>query len=95
MSKNKKITVFCDPGHAWGKVARSELIEMGLIDKITSYSYQCGEWVYLEEDCDLARYVDALEKAGFTPRFKSSYSKNSSKIRTYERFTFKINEVKK
>lgn len=52
---------FHDPGHGWLRVTRSELVELGVMDKISSCSYQTvdGKFVFLEEDCDLSVYVDA------------------------------------
>ncbi len=52
---------FSDPGHGWLRVPRSELIELGVMDKISACSYQTddGQFVFLEEDCDLGVYVDA------------------------------------
>jgi hypothetical protein len=40
------------------------LHELDIADKITPYSYQRGEDVFLEEDCDLSTFADAMEKAG-------------------------------
>ena len=57
-------THYTDPGHGWVEVPRSLLHELGIADKITSYSYQRGEDVFLEEDCDLGTFYRAMEKAG-------------------------------
>jgi len=38
--------------NAWLAVKRSELVEFGIIDKISNYSYENGKTVYLEEDSD-------------------------------------------
>ena len=57
-------TYYTDPGHGWVEVSRSLLHELGIADKITSYSYQRGEDVFLEEDCDLLTFARAMEKAG-------------------------------
>ena len=39
-----------DPGHGWLEVPRSLLSELGILEEITTYSYQKKELVYLEED---------------------------------------------
>ena len=57
-------THYTDPGHGWVEVPRSLLHELGIADKITSYSYQRGEDVFIEEDCDLLTFARAMEKAG-------------------------------
>jgi hypothetical protein len=85
--KNRTITVYSDPGHAWAKVSRAELIRLGLIDKISTYSYQRKGFVYLEEDCDLGLYIVALRDAGATIKFKEMVSRErQSKIRGYDYF---------
>lgn len=55
-----------DPGHGWLKVPISHLIYLDLRDKISAYSYQsrCGKYAYLEEDCDLPQFTQALKNAG-------------------------------
>ena len=59
----EKILFFADPGHGWLRVARSELVKHQIESKVSAYSYQScdGRFVYLEEDCDLAAYLNALE----------------------------------
>lgn len=85
----KVIQSFSDPGHGWSKVKRSELIKLDILNKITSCSYQRGEYVYLEEDCDLTTYVNALKSTGIEYKFTKNYTKGHrrSKIRNYERFS--------
>lgn len=55
-----KYTFFADAGHAWLKVKKSELFNLGIAEKISSYSYQYCEYAYLEEDCDLTTFVNAI-----------------------------------
>lgn len=52
-------TFYTDPGHGWLQVPKSELIELGVADRISSYSYQELDTVYLEEDCDLSTFFKA------------------------------------
>ena len=84
----KKYDFYSDPGHGWLKVKRSELHELGIADKITGFSYERGDFVYLEEDEDLSNFIEALEeKTG--EKFDSSkhlryhIADKSSKIRSY------------
>ena len=46
-----------DGAHAWLSVRFKELIDLGIEDKISSYSYQYEDNVYLEEDCDAPIYL--------------------------------------
>lgn len=57
----EEMIFFRDPGHGWLRVPRSDLVEIGVLDKISPYSYQTddGQFVFLEEDCDLSVYVGA------------------------------------
>jgi hypothetical protein len=82
-----KITFFNDGGHGWYAVKRKRLESMGLLDKISPYSYQRGQTVYLEEDADATLFFDKLsEEERKIITTKSSY-RNISPIRYYERFT--------
>lgn len=50
-----------DPGHGWIEVPMSEIRELGIADKISTYSYQSrdGRIAYLEEDCDAGEFINA------------------------------------
>jgi len=51
-----------DPGHGWLEVQRRDLILLKIANKISGYSYSNpdGKSVYLEEDCDASKYIEAL-----------------------------------
>jgi hypothetical protein len=52
----------CDPGHGWLLVTRSDLAAVGLTEAdITPYSYQSGDWLALEEDCDAGTFFEAYK----------------------------------
>ena len=60
-----------DAGHAWLSVKQSELNNLGIAHKISSFSYMKGGSVYLEEDCDAAVFIDAYtSKFGHAPKTK-------------------------
>lgn len=83
-----KITIYHDPGHSWAKVTRKSLADLGIADKITRFSYQRGEHVYLEEDCDLATFLYAYrQQKGGNPTFTERYTNRSSRIRSYPHYT--------
>lgn len=91
MTQNKRtIQFFADPGHGWARVSRAELIRLGILDRISFYSYQRGDHVYLEEDMDLGTYLQAL-KALHGPalvlKFKETVCQHRrSRIRNYAHF---------
>jgi len=82
----KQYTFFADVGHGWLSVKRKELVELDIINKISSYSYQRGDSVYLEEDCDASVFFAAKgwDNYGNAP-IKESYSERSP-IRSYQQF---------
>ena len=84
----KTIKHFVDPGHGWYKVSRKLLRKMNLLDKISSFSYQKGDWVYLEEDCDATIFFDRYKElfGEIQIRVTTNIADNMSSIRYYENF---------
>ena len=87
---NMKIRFYADPGHGWGRVKITKLRELGLLDHISSYSYVRGEYAYLEEDCDLSIFCNAMRKLGKTVTFRAYHSNKSSRIRKYQPYTLHL-----
>lgn len=84
--------VYSDAGHGWVKVNKDLLQQIGIADKITSYSYERGDYAYLEEDVDLTTFYNAYkDKFGVEVRFRSHYSDNS-KIRGYNHYYWYKNQ---
>ena len=81
--KPRKYVVYADPSHAWLKAPRAHLIELGILSQITPYSYQRGDWVYLEEDQDAGTLVNALKACGVEVTFAEHHTDNNSRIRNY------------
>lgn len=77
---------YSDPQHGWLKVPRTILSKLNIQDKISSYSYQRNDFVYLEEDCDCDEFFKAVEAKGIVIKTKKFYSNKQSKIRSYESF---------
>lgn len=75
-----------DAGHGWLRVERQHLIALGLAGAITQYSYQRGEFVFLEEDCDATLFVATARAAGWQVTWTERHCERSS-IRTYDRYT--------
>ncbi len=76
-----------DSEHGWLAVKRSELDALGVIDKITPYSYTKGGTVYLEEDCDASAFFDAyVAKYHTKPVTRSSKQRDRSPIRGFTSF---------
>jgi hypothetical protein len=84
MSNYKKV-FFSDSQHGWLRVKRCEIDGLGIADQITRYSYQKGDWVYLEEDLDVSTFIKAWESRE-TKKFsvdRQSYCNGSSQIRNF------------
>ena len=81
-----------DDSHGWLRVPKQELIESGVVDCISPCSYIKDGYIYLEEDCDLATFVDAVGydcysfKEAFKEIKKEEYDYDKNPIYTYERF---------
>ena len=78
-----------DPGHGWLEVTRQELERLGILNQITGCSFQKGGLVYLEEDCDAPRFLDAKENAGEkvdSKLIREIIGNGESIIRTYDHF---------
>lgn len=85
----KDIVFHYDAGHGWAEVDRVELNQLGISDKITGFSYQKGPKVYLEEDCDLFSYTQAIRAKYGQDTVFNWLEKNdgsSSPIRNYDRY---------
>jgi hypothetical protein len=82
----KKITLnsYSDPGHGWLKCKRDILVALGIDRDISAFSYERKNDVFLEEDCDAPRLIQALQAKGVEVKFRhtSTWSKQS-KIRSY------------
>jgi hypothetical protein len=81
---NKVFNFYADAGHAWLAVKFADLNKVGLYLKdISNYSYIRGKTVYLEEDCDAAKFFKAYEATyGETPKYVEKYTERSP-IRSY------------
>ena len=83
---SKKYKFYSDAGHGWLAVKREELIEQGVLHRVSHYSYQKGKTVYLEEDCDATLFIQTIEKRGVKVEYTDVYVGQRSPIRSYESF---------
>ena len=87
--KVKKLMVFEDPGHGWCRVRRAEKLFQKVAKDITSFSYQRGDYVYLEEDYDLGLYYKACVEAGYEIQWIHNVARERmSKIRNYQSYKY-------
>ena len=88
--KEIKVRVFGDSGHAWARFPKARLVQLGIADKITPYSYQNGPNAFLEEDCDLSTLINALTARGYKVKFEETYTNRQSKIRGYNTYRYTV-----
>ena len=77
---------YSDAGHGWLKVPKNELQQLGIADKISTYSYMRGNDAYLEEDCDLSQFIEALKAQGREFNYTSHNHPDYSPIRNYQQY---------
>ena len=75
-----------DGGHGWLECNRELISSAGIEQAISSYSYQRGNDVYLEEDCDMPLLLDALRKRSIGVVVNDIYQ-DESPVREYARYT--------
>ena len=80
-----KFRFISDPGHGWCEVELDFVRELGIWDKISSYSYVKGDFAYLEEDCDYAAFHNAMKLRGESIELVEIHQDNTP-IRNYRRF---------
>lgn len=81
----KTYHAYSDGGHGWLKVPRKELHELGIADQISPYSYELGDWVYLEEDGDLSTFANAHPKWAEVKQV-THHAQWLSRIRSYSSY---------
>jgi hypothetical protein len=86
--KTLTFTFYSDPGHGWLKVPVKVIKSAGVAHLISSFSYIRGDYVYLEEDCDVMPLFTALTNQGYTPTVRAMPQSNKrSKIRSYQDYS--------
>ncbi len=84
-----KVKFYHDPGHGWYAVKTKEVEALGILEQITSCSYQSqsGKTLYLEEDCDASLLFKICKEKNIEVKVvKETYHDNSSPIRKYPNF---------
>jgi hypothetical protein len=80
------ITYHHDPAHGWLEVKR-ELVEMlGIQGLISSYSYQKGDRLFLEEDADASLLIRSLGELGIKYTLIDRHTNADHWIRVLDRY---------
>jgi len=88
MKKPKTFNIYEDPTHAWIKVKRSFLQDLGILQDVSNYSYERKAYVYLEEDNDYSLFCKAMEERKIPFKLKTHIANRDSKIRNYNYFEY-------
>lgn len=83
------LTYYTDPGHGWLRVTLTDLADLNMMaGDFSQYSYRQGNYVYLEENCDAGKFIDAYkEKHGHEPEMCHIHTDHDSIIRSMPRIT--------
>lgn len=82
-----KVKYYMDPGHGWFAVKLDLIRKLGLLGKISVFSYVKGGTAYLEEDSDAPAFLEAAKAAGIEVEVVPFYRKKTA-IRSYSHFSF-------
>ena len=78
-----KVKYYTDPGHGWIAVKRKVLEQFMPYSDVTCFSHVKGKTVYLEEDYDASRFLDAVRARGIAVIFENRYTDRTHPIRSY------------
>jgi hypothetical protein len=78
-----KLDFYEDPGHGWLAVPLELLDSLGLVDKVSTYSYIRGALAHLEEDCDYSLFAAAMREHGIPFTVREHRCNGRSRIRSY------------
>jgi hypothetical protein len=82
----KTFTFHIDPGHGWLKVTTGDCLDIGLFaDNFSRYSYQRNHELFLEEDCDAAKFIRAYRAKHGVIYIKECHTSGQSFIRRLPR----------
>lgn len=84
--KTLTLNFHSDAGHGWLVCKKDLVIALGIAGEISRYSYQRGQTAYLEEDCDMSRFIKACQDKGVQVKLRNKY-RDQSPIRNYESFS--------
>lgn len=76
-----------DPGHGWLLISKDQLKDVGLTEgDITPFSYQNGDVLALEEDCDAQTFAEAWTAKYGRPIAVRERHEDPTKIRDWRGF---------
>ena len=84
--KTYRFTYHTDPSHGWVEVPFETILSLGIAGKISPYSYKGQGKAYLEEDCDLTTFINAIDDLKIDIEFEDHMTNHDSWIRNLPRW---------
>lgn len=88
MAPTYKFDVLSDPTHAWVKVHKRHLTYFfgeHWRKYFTCFSYERGDYVYLDRDKDTVTLIQGMREQGFKAEFKEpKHSPRASRVLSYD-----------
>jgi hypothetical protein len=82
----KTFTLHTDNGHGWLRVTIAEITMLRFhINDFSRYSYRKNDDLFLEEDCDAGKFLNAFQAMYGEPHINVENYNGSSPIRRYRR----------
>ena len=73
----KQLIYIQDSGHGWLEVPHKKLARLGIQAHISRFSYMAGDNAYLEEDCDMGVYLNAVKAKDDSFEFREGHDYRS------------------
>jgi len=87
----EKFEYHTDAGHGWVKVPKKLLVELGVSKDISVYSYQNGDFAYIEEDGDATLLIEAYQKRFGKFNYEDIWDGDNSNIRNFQTYDEEVN----
>jgi hypothetical protein len=71
--QTQTLTFFHDPGHGWLQVPLTLVVDAGVSQDISLYSYTDKKFAYLEEDLDMTIFLNAAKEMGMEFTIEDQY----------------------
>jgi len=84
--------VYSDPSHSWLEVDRALVRSLGILESISFCSYEQGDKLYLEEDCDVGKFLTAYKNENEDPHIEGKHTNGRSFVRDLSRFVYTVEE---
>ena len=80
-----KLKHYSSPCHGWVKVENALMVTLGIISKISSYSFRSDTHWMIEEDSDARILINALKAAGIEYEIEGIEKPNRAFLNNYKR----------